>query len=260
MTVLHADTERGRVSYVDQGGGPTRVYLHSLLTDRRAFDPVTGALGGRSIGVDLPGFGLSDPAAPDLDDYGSRVASFLASLERSEPTTLIGNGLGAFVALATAIRHGDRFDRLVLVGCGAAFPEPAKAAFRGMIEAVERGGMEAVIPVALRRIFTEEYLREHPERAEERAEVLRRTDPAALVTACQALTAVDYREEATRVRNPTLIVVGEEDAATPPALAEELHRLIPGSELVLLPGLAHAPQIQDPAAFVGAVQPFVEAR
>ena len=61
---------------------------------------------------------------------------------------------------------------LLLVGCGAGFPEPAKDAFTKMIEAVEAGGIEAVIPIALRRIFTETYLEQHPDMAEERADVL----------------------------------------------------------------------------------------
>ena len=51
-----------------------------------------------------------------------------------------------------------------------------------------------------------------------------------------------------------MILVGEEDQATPPPLAEELHGLIPGSTLARLPGLAHAPQIQDPAGFVSATE------
>ena len=75
---------------------------------------------------------------------------------------------GAFVALGTAIHHGDVFDRLVLVGCGAGFPNAAKTAFENMAALVEAGGMESVIPVALRRIFTEDYLEAHPEMGEDR--------------------------------------------------------------------------------------------
>jgi 3-oxoadipate enol-lactonase len=171
---------------------------------------------------------------------------------------LIGNGLGAFVALGTAIHHGDLVDKLLLVGCGAWFPDRAKGAFRAMIEAAEDGGMDAVIPTATRRIFTESYLEQHPDMAVERAEVLVRTDPGAFVNACRALLALDYRALAHQVSNPTMILVGEEDQATPPLLAEELHSLIPGSTLLRLPGVAHAPQIQDPPGFVDATRQFLE--
>ncbi len=253
------DTALGRVSYAETGEGPTSLVLHSLLTDRSAFDDVTGPISGRFLTLDLPGFGESDPAGPVIDEYAHRIGAVIEALglER-DGLTLIGNGLGAFVALGTAIHHGDLFDRLLLVGCGAGFPETAKGAFTAMIEAVSSGGMEAVIPIAVRRIFTDEYLATHPEAVEARAAVLRQTDVMAFVTACTALQSLDYKGLASTVSNPTLIVVGEDDQATPPQLAEELHGLIPGSTLVRLPGVAHAPQIQDPGAFVNGTRRFLE--
>jgi len=255
------DTPLGAISYAERGEGPVRLVLHSLLTDRTAFDGVAEQIGGRFITLDLPGFGSSDPAPPSIDDYADRVAAFIETMAIGpDNLTLIGNGLGAFVALGTAIRHGGAFERLLLVGCGAGFPETAKGAFTAMIEAVSAGGMEAVIPIALRRIFTESYLVAHPDMAEERATVLRRTDPAAFVTACTALQSLNYTEAARTVANRTMILVGEDDQATPPRLAEDLHALIGGSTLVRLPGVAHAPQIQDPEGFLKATRQFLEGR
>jgi 3-oxoadipate enol-lactonase len=252
------ETSRGTVSFSESGSGPVRLALHSLLTDRNAFDRVTGPLGGRFIAMDLPGFGATDTVRPDIDDYADTVAALIETLELDSPD-LIGNGLGAFVALGAAIHHGDLVGKLLLVGCGAGFPEPAKDAFTNMIEAVEAGGIQAVIPIALRRIFTETYLDQHSDMAQERSDVILETDSAAFITACRALHQLDYRSVAQRVTNPTLILVGEEDQATPPQLAEELHALIPGSTLTRLQGVAHAPQIQDPAGFISASRQFLEA-
>jgi 3-oxoadipate enol-lactonase len=255
------DTPLGAVSFAETGEGPVRLILHSLLTDRTAFDDVAEAIGGRFVAMDLPGFGSTDQAPPDIDDYAHRVASFIETMGfDGAGVTLVGNGLGGFVALGTAIHHGSLLDRLLLVGCGPGFPDPSKTAFTHMVEAVENGGMEAVIPIALRRIFTESYLEGHPAMGEARATVLRRTDPDAFVTACQALLSLDYRALVATVSAPTLIVVGEEDQATPPQLAEELHELIEDSTLITLPGVAHAPQIQDPGGFVDAIRPFLEGR
>ncbi len=256
-----AATPNGKVSYSDTGSGQIRILLHSLLTDRSAFDAVSGLLAGRVMSIDLPGFGATEPVRPDIDEYARVVGGFIETLDREpEEITLIGNGLGAFVALGTAIHHGKDFNRLVLVGCGAGFPVPAKTAFETMIGLVERGGMEAVVPVALRRIFTEDYLQAHPDVADQRADVLRQTDPDAFVTACKALLGLDYRRLAPSVGNPTLIVVGDEDQATPPALAEDLHELIPGSSLVRMAGIAHAPHLQSPDGFADVIRPFLEGR
>jgi 3-oxoadipate enol-lactonase len=254
------DTPLGRVSYGEHGHGPVRVFLHSLLTDRNAFDDVAEAIGGRLIAVDLPGFGSSAPAPASIDEYSHRIAALIETMGLDDDLTLIGNGLGAFVALGTAINHGGSIGKLLLVGCGAGFPESGRTAFTNMIGAVRSGGMDAVIPIALRRIFSESYLAEHPEVAEKRASVLRRADVEAFVTACTALGTLDYTRRASSVTIPTMIMVGEDDQATPPQLAEELHGLINGSTLVRLPGVAHAPQIQDPEGFIKATQPFLEGR
>jgi len=253
------ETSSGWVSYTESGSGAPLIILHSLLTDRRAFDPVLEHLGGRVIAMDLPGFGETTPAASSIDSYATRVADLIEALgiEPSE-VTLIGNGLGAFVALGVAIHH--RIGRLILVGCGKSFPEEARQVFANMAEAVRNGGMDAVVPTALLRIFTEDYLSLHPDAAAERAAVLRQTDAEAFMIACQALQSVDYGAGASTIVAPTLIVVGQEDAATPPWMAEELHAVIPNSELVVIPGVAHAPQLQDPARFMDIVTPFLEQR
>ncbi len=253
-------TRLGNVSFDRVGAGPDLIMLHSLLTDRGAFEPVVGTLSAtRRVNlIDLPGFGKTSTVEPSIDSYADLVGAFLDE-GGFDPhgTDVIGNGLGAFVALGLAIRHGARFRRLVLAGCGAGFPDQAKAAFHGMIATVERGGMKEVVPTALLRIFTQPYLEQNPGQAEERRRVLERTRPEAFVAACRALIDLDYRQEAAGITNRTLVVVGSEDQATPTALARELSSLIGPSRLVELEGLAHAPQLQDPMRFLDLVTGFL---
>ncbi len=253
------ETRSGTVSYAEIGAGAPLIILHSLLTDRRAFDPVIEHLGGRVIAIDLPGYGATTPAEPTIDSYAVRVVELIAAMG-FEPSgvTLIGNGLGAFVALGTAIQA--QVGRLILVGSGRSFPEGARQAFANMAEAARTGGMEAVIPTALLRIFTEDHLARHPEAAAERAEVLRGIDVEGFIIGCEALRAVDYGAAASTIEAPTLIVVGEQDRATPPSMAEELHSLMPVSELTVMPGVAHAPQLQDPQGFLNVVGPYLRSR
>ncbi len=260
MTIETFETAQGPVSVERAGQGPDLVMLHSLLSDRHVFGPVVPRLAEAwTVNlVDLPGFGATRRVEPGIDNYAHVVGALLEAGEFEPSTTaVLGNGLGAFVALGTAVHHGDRFDRLVLAGCGVAFPEQAKVAFRTMAGRVQESGMEAVLDVAVKRIFTEEFLAAHPDMEAERREVLRRTDPVAFQTACLSLVDLDYREEAERVTNPTLVVVGSQDAATPPALGRELAESIPGARYIELDGIAHAPQLQDPGGFLAAVGPFL---
>lgn len=257
-TVATAETALGPVSYAEQGAGSPIVLLHSLLTDRQAFGRVITELPGRVVAIDLPGFGATALTGPSIEEYAALINAGVGAIcADDDAVTVMGNGLGAFVALGMAIADDSRFDRLVLVGCGASFPEDARPTFAGMIETVETGGMAAVTPIALRRMFTDEYLADHPNEAEERSRVLAATDPGAFVTACRALQHVDFTDEVSGMSRPTLIVVGEDDQATPPDMARELHDLLPDSRLVTLPGVAHAPQIQEPAGFLNSIEHFL---
>lgn len=241
------------------GEGPDLVLLHSLLTDRGVWDRVVPALARsrRVWQVDLPGYGASATAPPDIGAYADRVAQFLDERDLPASTDVVGNGLGAAVALALAVHHGARFDRLVLAGGAAEFPGESKQAFATMAERVRADGMAAVVDMAVRRIFAEQYLAANPDVLEERTAVLLRADPEAFATACTALKAMDLRDALAGVRNPTLVVVGDEDRATPPDRARELADGIPGAQLVIMPGCAHAPQLQQPQEFLDAVGPFL---
>lgn len=260
MTLMRRSvaTSDGQVTYGETGQGRPLVILHSLLTDSRAFDSVIPELPSRILTLDLPGFGGTDQVDDGIEGFADLMSAAASELCSDGPPTVMGNGLGSFVALAMAVRHPDVVGRLVLVGAGATFPAEARPAFGNMADLVDAQGMTAVIPVALRRIFTEEYLEGHPEQGEERAWVLANTDPEAFTTACRALQQLDLTEQVGEVAVPTLIVVGEEDQATPPAMAVGLHDLLPESRLAVLPGVAHAPQLQDPAGFVKTVKPFLE--
>jgi 3-oxoadipate enol-lactonase len=247
------------MSYAELGAGPPMVLLHSLLTDRHAFDRVTADLPGRVIAVDLPGFGETAQTEPSIDDYAELINAGVETIRGVDgPVTVMGNGLGAFVALAMAVADRECLDRMVLVGCGVTFSESAKAAFAGMIDAVDSGGMAAVTATALRRIFTEDFLADHPDEAEERSRILANTNPEAFIKACRALQQVDFTEVVGKLQTPTLIVVGEDDQATPPDMAHVLHQALPDSRLVVMEGIAHAPQIQEPAKFAKSIKEFLE--
>ncbi len=259
VTEYVADTPLGKVSFGSMGSGPDLVLLHSLLSDRNVFYRVVPALVERHRVhlVDLPGFGVTDLQPPTMDAYGDLIAAWMEAIGIGPDATVLGNGLGGFVAIATAVRHGERFTKLIVVGAGAGFPEDAKGAFATMAARAGEFGMAGVVDIAVRRVFPPAYLAAHPEEYAEREAVLLRTNVAALQRACRALQTVDYFESAASISNPTLIVVGSEDAATPPALARRLHGLIPNSSYVELSGVAHGPQLQDPDGFLAALDPFL---
>jgi len=251
---------QAKLDVLETGSGRALVLLHSLLSDRGAFDGVAPRLAGerRVLLVDLPGFGNSAPAGPLLEDSADCIAENFDRLGLTPTETdVLGNGFGGFVAVAFAVRHGRKFDKLVLVDTGAAIPDAGKPAFHKMAALVESGGMNAVLDAALARMFPADFLAANPSIAEERRAALRRMDPQRFAAACRALAALDLRSAIKSIRNPTLVVVGLKDTATPPALSHELAATIPGAQLVELPHCGHSPHIQDPDGFWRAVKPFL---
>jgi 3-oxoadipate enol-lactonase len=244
---------------VKRGQGPDLVLLHSLLSDRTAFDRIAPRLATeRTVWlVNLPGFGRSAPAGPGLEQFADRIAEELPKLGLSTKADLLGNGFGGFVSVALAVRHGGMFDKLMFVDTGAAIPPEGKGAFGMMAERVESGGMDAVLATALQRMFPADFLAAHPGIAEERKASLRAANPQHFAAACRALAAFDHRTEVASIRNPTLVVVGLRDTATPPALSYALANGIPGAKLVELAHCGHSPHIQDPEAFWQTLKPFL---
>ena len=244
------------------GEGRPLLLLHSLLTDAAAFDQIAPTLADKHqvCRVSLPGFDGSTPLGdPDISDLSDLVASVMTELGLGSDTAVLGNGLGGFVAVALAVRHGDRFDQLIATNCGATFSPERAEAFGTMSGLVEEGGMAAVADVAVRRVFPEEYLTQHPEIIEERTEVLLRVDPGAFAAACRALGALDLRPQLGSIGNPTLVVAGADDQTTPPEMAVELANGIPNAKRVVLSECGHCPQLQQPAALLAAIESFLDS-
>ncbi|HXZ02273.1 MAG TPA: alpha/beta fold hydrolase [Stellaceae bacterium] len=249
----------GTMDIVSAGEGPDLVLLHSLLIDRSAFARVVPSLtkDRRVHLVALPGFDASSPAGPGVEDHADRIAEALRALDLGPGSAVLGNGFGGFIAVALAARHGALFEKLLLVDTAARFPAQARSAFAVMAEKVAAGGMGAVADIAARRIFHDAYLAAHGEAVAERRAVLMRFNPGAFIAGCRALERVDLRSSLSAIANPTLVVVGELDAATPLDLARELAQEIKGARFVLLPGCGHCPPLEQPEAFLAAIGPFL---
>ena len=81
----------------------------------------------------------------------------------------------------------------------------------------------------------------------------------AVGAACDALASLDLRDEVAKVKVPVLVLVGEQDEATPPAMSHELAAVLPDARLKIIPGCAHVPQLQAPEIFLEMIADFLPA-
>ena len=245
---------------VQAGAGRDLVLLHSLLTDCTAFDLVVPGLAKtrRLTLVNLPGYGASGPAGPAVEDYADRIAGLFSALRLPRETDVLGNGFGGFISVALAARHGAKFDRLIIADALAAFPEPAKQPLRNLAAKVAQEGMAGALDIAIRRMFPEAFIAAHPQVVSERRRALeKKADAKCFQRACLALAKLDFTPVLGQIRNPTLVMAGALDQTTPPALARELAAGIPGAQFLEIPCCGHCPQIENPRAFIDAVNDFL---
>jgi 3-oxoadipate enol-lactonase len=255
LTAGHGALTAARV-----GQGRDLVILHSLLADRRAFDPVLPALAAkhRVTLINLPGFHGSQPALVALmDAYVAAVEDGFDEFAIARDAVLIGNGFGGTVALAFALAHPERISKLLLSDAAACFPPEGRAAFAVMAQKVAEAGLSAVAEIAAKRVHSPAFLQTHPEAIDERKEVLLGIDPRAFAAACKILQEIDLVPRLHHLRVPTLVVCGELDQATPPALNKAIAEKVAGAKYIELPGCGHCPPLEQPEAFLKAIKDFI---
>jgi len=200
--------------------------------------------------LELPGHGASGgKGEADVPSYVEWVKDAIAAFEVSRPV-VVGHSLGAAIALTFAIRHGELLSGVVPVGGGLKMPvNPAilEGLRKDPLPIIE---MAAKISVAKsnRERFSALLVKGL---SSAKAEVIHGD-----FSACDRL---DIVEAVKAVRLPTLVICGDEDKMTPPSLSEEIHRSIPGSRLVIIPGAGHFVMMEQAEAFNEALRSFVTA-
>ena len=248
------------IDVVQAGAGRDLVLLHSLLADRTAFDRVAPALAEkrRITLVNLPGYGASKAHGVSVNDYADHIAGLLRALKLPPQTDVLGNGLGGFIAIALACRHGASFDRLIIADSLATFPPAGKEPLRQMAERVRQQGMGAVLDAAINRMFPPAFVAANPDLVTQRKAALAKADPACFSRACLALSEVDLTPLLAGIRNPAFVMVGALDGATPALLACDLANGIAGAKYLEIPGCGHCPQLEMPEVFIRTVEEFLQ--
>jgi 3-oxoadipate enol-lactonase len=205
--------------------------------------------------------GSGDPAATSMDDYAGDVIDLLDALHVNE-AVITGVSMGGYIAFAM-FRHAPRyFQGLILSDTRpqADTPEGVEGRKR-MLALVRAKGPAAVADEMLPKLLAEETRRAHAEIEDRLRELVLANSTEAIAGAISALmTRPDSTPALSQIHCPTLILVGEGDAITPPALSEAMHAQIAGSELAVIPHADHLPNVEQPVAFNRALARFLEHR
>jgi pimeloyl-ACP methyl ester carboxylesterase len=219
----------------------------------------------RVISFDLPGFGLTGPSADgDYSDarYVAFVRQLLARLGVGR-AIIVGNSLGGEIAWQLALADPAHVAGLVLVdAAGHAFePESLPIGFRVARTPVLREFMRWMLP---RRAIEDSVISVYGDPSRVTAALvdryyeltLREGNRVALMRRMEQLAAGPV-ERLPEIKVPTLILWGGKDRLIPPRWGQAFHDAIPGSRLVMFPGLGHVPQEEDPAATLAALRDWL---
>jgi 3-oxoadipate enol-lactonase len=250
-------TARGRIGYLEAGSGAATpiVFLHGVGSDKSVWRPQLDHFGKsrRAVAFDYPGYGESDLVEQaNRDDFASSILAAMSALDIGR-AHVCGLSLGGVVAIAMHAAAPSRCASLIIADSFAVHPDGqgihdrSVAASHSMaMRTLAEARTGALLGSAATDVLRAEVI-----------DTMAAIDPAAYRVGAEAVWLADQRDRVAAIDVPTLILVGEEDSVTPPALSDELAGLIVNSKLVRIASAGHLANAEQPEAFNAAIESFV---
>jgi 3-oxoadipate enol-lactonase len=241
-----------RIAYRVDGpdDAPVLLLIHSLGLDCSMWEPQVEALSSalRVVRYDGRGHGRSDAPAGEytVERLGQDALAVLDALD-VERAHVCGLSMGGVVALWLAVSRPERIGRAVFANTAAKVGTPESWA--GLMAALGGGMTPGLRDGTVGLFLSAGYRAALADVAQRIAHSIESTPIAGYVGCCAALRDADLRYLASTVEARSLVIGGELDEATPPALVEDLHAAIVPSELMVIPGVAHLSNLEATALF-----------
>lgn len=247
--------------FTDSGGGAEAVLLaHAIGCDHRMWEELGAQLAKRYrvIAFDARGHGrsplahrpytleiLADDARALLDKLGVARAHW------------VGLSMGGMIGQAFALRHPARLLKLVIANSTAGYGAEGRAVWQARMKQVQEGGLASIRDASAARWFSEGFRSNRRQRVDEIMSRFLETPVEGYLGCCEAIAALDYADDLIRIKAKTLVIAGEADVGTPPAMSRAIAAKIPGAKLAVIPGAAHLSVAEKPAEFADLVERFL---
>ncbi len=259
----YVEVEGLRIAYEWAGEGPPLVLLHGAYGDSRVWRSQLDALSDEFTVVawDTPGCGRSSdpPETFRLPEYASCLDAFIEALGLERPHVL-GLSFGAGLALELYRRNPRLPMTLVLAsayaGWAGSLPaEIVEQRLRRNLRDVDLPP-DQVVAAYIPGLLTESA---PPALFDEVVAIMSEFHPAGIRAMTLAFAEADLREVLPRIEVPTLLLYGEKDVRSPLNVGEDLHAKIPGSMLVVIPGVGHLNNVEAAERFNSEVRRFLRS-
>jgi len=243
-------------------GAPWLTFSHSLACSVRMWDDQIEAFKGRYriLAYDTRGHGdsMAPAGAYTLEQLGDDLNALLKHLS-IDSTHFVGLSMGGMIGQTFALKYPGVFRSLTLADTTSRYPADAAGTWTDRIRTVETRGMQPLVQPTLERWFTEGFRNSRPEVVQRIATLIADTPVAGYAGCSHAIPKIDLTARLKEIKCPILVICGDKDAGTPPAMAREIHDNAPGSKLVLIPDAAHLSNMEKPAEFNRALESFLSS-
>ena len=237
---------------------PWLILSNSLLTNLSMWDDQVATLARsfRILRYDQRGHGGTEATAGEYS-FDLLVADIIALIDMLGigRAHFCGLSMGGMTALFLAQRHPQRFDRIIACDCGPNSTEASAQQWKERIEVASRDGMQALVEPTIARWFPPDFVATKAPVLDKVRDMIRSTPFAGFRGCAMALSSYDLRGGLGGIDRRTLLIVGTKDATL--AGIRQIKEAVRGSALVELEGAGHISNVEQPAAFTGAVVDFL---
>ena len=263
-----------RIAYLDAGAGSPVILIHGFGGSMWQWEYQQHTLSQhfRVLTLDLPGSGLSDK--PEIDYRPDQMLDFFVGFMdavKISQATLVGNSMGAGLAIGMALAHPSRVNKLVLIdGLPQQVMEKLTSpSVRRALETSAPAWLVSFGNMLFGALMTESVLKEivhdptlltpmvieRSNRNRQRPGIIK---PILAARESLPLWESGFAMRIGEILHPTLVIWGEEDRVFPIAVGRELHRTIKGSRFIGIPTAGHIPQWERPDVVNQALIAFME--
>ncbi len=241
--------------------GPVVVLSHSLGSSLVNWNLQMDVLEPhfRVLRYDTRGHGGTEaPPGPYTLDLLARDLTGLLDALRIDKVHFVGLSMGGMIGQCLALHHRPLLRSLVLCDTAAVVPAEAQPVWQERIDLARRQGVQALLDQTMERWFTPEFLKRNPPILSTIKKQFLATPLEGYVGCGEAIRRLNYIDRLSEISLPTLIIVGEDDPATPVAGSKAIHERIAHSRLVILPSARHLGNVERAEEFNGALIAFLK--